>query len=151
MRADYSEPMTPQDFITKWGPGGPAFDLNERQGAQPHFIDLCQLLGVPTPGSAGDYIFEQDTLVLGEARGYADVFYRDHFAWENKAPGRNLDAALKQLLTYSLALSNPPLLVVCDRLTTRIHTQFKCYFNFEVWEIKFVKCLVKHELSTFDG
>ena len=116
--------MTPQQFIAKWGPGGPAFDLNERQGAQPHFIDLCQLLGVPTPGSAGDYLFEQDTLVLGEARGYADVFYRDHFAWENKAPGRNLDAALKQLLTYSLALSNPPLLVVCDRLTIRIHTQF---------------------------
>ena len=22
--------MTPQQFITKWGPGGPAFDLNER-------------------------------------------------------------------------------------------------------------------------
>lgn len=82
------------------------------------------MLGVPTPGSAGDYIFEQDTLVLGEARGYADVFMRNHFAWENKAPGRNLDAALKQLLTYSLALSNPPLLVVCDRLTIRIHTQF---------------------------
>jgi hypothetical protein len=116
--------MTPQEFISKWGPGGPAFDLNERQGAQPHFIDLCQLLGVPTPGSEGDYIFEQDTLVLGEARGYADVFKRDHFAWENKTPGRNLDTALKQLLTYSLALSNPPLLVVCDRLTTRIHTQF---------------------------
>ncbi|MBP9684823.1 MAG: class I SAM-dependent DNA methyltransferase [Rhodoferax sp.] len=116
--------MTPQEFIKKWGPGGPAFDLNERQGAQPHFIDLCQLLEVPLPGSVGDYIFEQDTLVLGEARGYADVFYRNHFAWENKAPGRNLDTALKQLLTYSLALSNPPLLVVCDRLTTRIHTQF---------------------------
>jgi hypothetical protein len=116
--------MTPQDFITKWGHGGPACDLNERQGAQPHFIDLCQLLGVPLPGSSGDYIFEQDTLVLGEARGYADVFYRDHFAWENKAPGKNLDTALKQLLTYSLALSNPPLLVVCDRLSIRIHTQF---------------------------
>ena len=116
--------MTPQSFITKWGPGGPAFDLNERQGAQPHFMDLCALLGVPTPGSEGDYIFEQDTLVLGEARGYADVFKRNHFAWENKAPGKNLDTALKQLLTYSLALSNPPLLVVCDRLTIRIHTQF---------------------------
>ena len=36
--------MTPQDFIAKWGPGGPAFDLNER------VIDLCQLLGVPLPG-----------------------------------------------------------------------------------------------------
>lgn len=74
----------PQEFITKWGLGGPAFDLNERQGAQPHFIDLCQLLGVPLPGSltgeGSDYIFEQDTLVLGEARGYADVFYRERFA-----------------------------------------------------------------------
>ena len=79
---------------------------------------------MPLPGSDGDYIFEQDTLVLGEARGYADVFMRNHFAWENKAPCKNLDAALRQLLTYSLALSNPPLLVVCDRLTTRIHTQF---------------------------
>src|ERR1035437_5189154 len=116
--------MNPQTFIAKWGPGGPAFDLNERQGAQPHFMDLCELLGVPTPGSEGDYIFEQDTLMLGQARGYADVFKRNHFAWENKAPGKNLDTALKQLLTYSLALSNPPLLVVCDRLTIRIHTQF---------------------------
>ena len=120
--------MTPQEFIQKWGPGGPAFALNERQGAQTHFMDLCALLDVPTPGSQssaqGDYMFEQDTLVLGQARGYADVFKRDCFAWENKAPGRNLDEALKQLLTYSLALSNPPLLVVCDRLTLRIHTQF---------------------------
>jgi hypothetical protein len=87
-------------------------------------LSTCASCWAYPPGSAGDYIFEQDTLVLGEARGYADVFYRDHFAWENKAPGRNLDTALKQLLTYSLALSNPPLLVVCDRLTIRIHTQF---------------------------
>lgn len=116
--------MTPQEFIAKWGPCGPSHSLNERQGAQPHFIDLCQLLGVPLPGSSEDYIFEQNTLILGAARGYADVFMRDHFAWENKAPGRNLDAALKQLLGYSLALYNPPLLVVSDRLIIRIHTQF---------------------------
>ena len=49
---------------------------------------------------------------------------RGMFAWENKAPGKNLDASLKQLLTYSLALSNPPILVMSDRLTIRIHTQF---------------------------
>ena len=36
--------MTPQDFITKWGPGGPAFPLNEEQGAQSHFIELCDVL-----------------------------------------------------------------------------------------------------------
>ncbi|WP_293226820.1 DNA methyltransferase [Ottowia sp.] len=115
------------DFIAKWAPGGPAAQLNEEQGAQSHFLDLCELLGVPKPGSAGladEYVFERRSLVLGEARGYADVFYRDHFAWENKAPGKNLDAALRQLQQYSLALANPPLLVVCDRLTIRIHTQF---------------------------
>lgn len=116
--------MTPREFIDKWGPGGPAYGLNERQGAQPHFMDLCAVLGVPTPGTDADYVFEKDTLLLGAARGYADVFKRGHFAWENKAPGKNLDSALKQLLTYSLALGSPPLLVVCDRLTIRIHTQF---------------------------
>ena len=116
--------MTPAEFIAKWGPGGPAATLSERSGAQPYFMDLCALLGVPTPGSAGDYLFEQHALVLGEARGYADVFYRNRFAWENKAPGKNLDAALRQLQQYSLALGNPPLLVVCDRLIIRIHTQF---------------------------
>ncbi len=116
--------MTPQAFITKWGHGGPAFHLNEEQGAQSHFIDLCDLLGVPKPGSEDGYLFEEKSAIIGGRTGYADVFKRGVFAWENKAPGRNLDAALKQLLTYSLALSNPPLLVVCDRLTLRVHTQF---------------------------
>ena len=120
--------MTPQDFITKWGtPGGvpgPAYALNEEQGAQSHFLDLCELLGVPKPGSAEGYRFEEKSAVIGGKTGYADVFMRGVFAWENKAPGKNLDAALKQLLTYSLALANPPILVVSDRLTIRIHTQF---------------------------
>ena len=61
--------MTPADFIAKWGPGGPAHSLSERAGAQPHFIDLCRLLGVPEPGAVPgeDYVFEQHTLLLGEA------------------------------------------------------------------------------------
>jgi hypothetical protein len=120
--------MTPQDFQAKWGPGGPAYDLNERQGAQTYFLDLCELLGMPQPAmggdAKGDYIFEKQTLALGQQRGFADVFKRGAFAWENKAPGKDLDAALRQLLGYSHALDNPPLLVVCDRLTTIIHTQF---------------------------
>jgi hypothetical protein len=119
--------MTPQAFIAKWGPGGPggpAFHLNEEQGAQSHFIDLCDLLGVPRPGSESGYVFEQGGRIAGQAGGYSDVYKRGAFAWENKAPGKNLDAALRQLLGYTLALDNPPLLVVCDRLTLRIHTQF---------------------------
>ena len=120
--------MTPQDFIAKWGAPdgipGPAHVLNEEQGAQSHFLDLCELLGVPKPGSTEGYRFEEKSSVIGGHTGYADVFMPGVFAWENKAPGKNLDTALKQLLTYSLALSNPPILVVCDRLTIRIHTQF---------------------------
>ncbi len=116
--------MNSQTFLQKWGPGGPAFQLNEEQGAQSHFIDLCDLLGVPRPGSEAGYLFEEKSSVIGGRTGYADVSKSGAFAWENKAPGKSLDAALKQLLTYSLALSNPPILVVCDRLTIRIHTQF---------------------------
>lgn len=118
--------MNIYEFTAKWGPGGPAYDLNERQGAQTYFIDLCNVLGVPQPSAeaGADYTFEKNTLVLGEARGYADVFKRGAFAWENKAPGKDLIAALRQLQAYSLALDNPPLLVVCDRLNIRIHTQF---------------------------
>jgi hypothetical protein len=120
--------MSPQDFIAKWGApagvAGPAYALNEEQGAQSHFLDLCELLGVPKPGSAQDYRFEEKSAIIGGKTGYADIFMRGVFAWENKAPGKNLDAALKQLLSYSLALSNPPILVVSDRLLIRIHTQF---------------------------
>lgn len=120
--------MPPQDFIAKWGaPGGvpgPACQLNEEQGAQSHFLALCELLGEPKPGSREGYRFEEKSHIVGGKTGYADVFMRGVFAWENKAPGKNLDTALKQLLTYSLALSNPPILVVSDRLSIRIHTQF---------------------------
>lgn len=120
--------MTPQDFIQKWGAPdglpGPAYGLNEEQGAQSHFLDLCDLLCVPKPGSTAGYRFEEKSNIVGGRTGYADVFMPGVFAWENKAPGKNLDTALKQLLTYSLALSNPPILVVSDRLTIRIHTQF---------------------------
>lgn len=120
--------MTPAAFIAKWGAPdgvpGPAFALNEEQGAQSHFLDLCELLGVAKPGSAPGYLFEEKSQIIGGKTGYADVVLRGVFAWENKAPGKNLDAALKQLLTYSLALANPPILVVSDRLTIRIHTQF---------------------------
>lgn len=41
--------MQAQDFIRKWQAGSTANDLNERAGAQAHFIDLCRVLGVPEP------------------------------------------------------------------------------------------------------
>ena len=49
---------------------------------------------MPKPGSEAGYLFEEKNFVLGGRTGYADVFRRGAFAWENKAPGKNLDAAL---------------------------------------------------------
>ena len=90
-------------FIARWGSGGPAFGLNEEQGAQQHFIELCAVLGVSAPEGGDDYVFEKGMLSLGQRRGYADAFKRGCFAWENKAPGKPLDAALRQLMTYATA------------------------------------------------
>jgi len=60
----------------------------------------------------------------GAGQGWADVWKRGHFGWENKGPGGALGGALKQLMTYALALDNPPLLVVSNRDVTQIHTHF---------------------------
>jgi methylase of polypeptide subunit release factors len=119
-----SEQQRLTDFISKWGPGGLGYTLNERQGAQQHFVELCAVLEVPAPVGGEDYVFEKGTLALGQQRGFADVFKRGHFAWEYKAPGKPLDAALRQLMMYALALDNPPLLIVSDRLHIEIHTHF---------------------------
>lgn len=112
--------MTPQAFIAKWKNNA----LSERAGAQPYFIDLCTLLGVTSPADPDNYCFERGAARTGAGKGWADVWKRGCFAWENKAPGKDLAAALKQLMTYALALENPPLLVVCDRQLIQIHTHF---------------------------
>ncbi len=120
--------MQPQQFIRKWQPGAPAHGLNERAGAQSHFIDLCRLLDVPEPGDPEAYCFERGLTKTGSAAqrtdGFADVWLRGHFAWEYKAPGKSLEGALRQLMMYALPLENPPLLVVSDRQRIEVHTHF---------------------------
>jgi hypothetical protein len=100
----------------------------ERAAAQEHFIDLCRMLGVPTPNEAdptgADYAFEKGTEKVGGGDGFADVWKRGHFAWEYKGKRKNLAAAYQQLLQYREALENPPLLVVCDLDRFEVHTNF---------------------------
>lgn len=115
--------MTPQDFIARWKDN----KLTERAGAQAHFDDLCDLLGVDKPRDPENYCFERGARKAGGGDGWADVWKRGHFAWENKKPGRDLDKALKQLTDYTLQLDSPPLLVVCDRERIIIHTAFTGY------------------------
>ena len=112
--------MTPQQFIQKWQHN----TLTERAGAQAHFLDLCELSGVDKPDNPDTYCFERGAKKTGAGRGWADVWKRSHFAWEYKSPGVKLESALKQLMMYALALDNPPLLVVSDRLIIQIHTHF---------------------------
>ena len=101
--------MTPHEFITKWR----AAELKERSASQEHFIDLCRLLGEPTPAEAdpaGDtYCFERGARRDTGRDGWDDVWKRHHFAWEYKGKRANLDAAFDQLRQYALALENPPL------------------------------------------
>ncbi|MFV0370342.1 MAG: DNA methyltransferase, partial [Azonexus sp.] len=115
--------MTPDQFIATWKDN----PLTERAGAQPHFDDLCDLLGVAKPRDPDNYCFERGAKKASGGDGWADVWKRGHFAWENKKPGRDLGAALKQLTDYALQLDNPPLLVVCDRERIVIHTAFTGY------------------------
>ncbi len=114
--------MTPREFIEKWRDN----PLKERASYQLHFIDLCALLGVPTPSPSSHetYCFERGAARTGAGQGWADVWKKGFFGFEYKAMRRNLGEALKQLMTYALALDNPPLLVVCDTNIIEIHTHF---------------------------
>jgi len=115
--------MTPKQFIKHWQNN----PLTERAGAQQHFDDLCDLLGVDKPRDPENYCFERGAKKDGGGEGWADVWKRDCFGWENKKPGRDLIKALAQLKEYSGNLGNPPLLIVCDRERIEIHTMFRGY------------------------
>ncbi|MET8229070.1 DNA methyltransferase [Micromonospora sp. NPDC005298] len=116
--------MTSGEFAIKWA----GSTRNERAAAQEHFIDLCRMLGVPTPNEADPtgqhYAFEKGVEKVGGGDGFADVWKRGHFAWEYKGKRKNMKAAYQQLLQYREALENPPILIVCDLDRFEIHTNF---------------------------
>ncbi|MCG3129651.1 MAG: hypothetical protein FLDDKLPJ_00385 [Phycisphaerae bacterium] len=125
--------LTPVQFIAKWS----RVELSERAASQEHFIDLCRMLGQPTPAehdaTGAEYTFEKGVTPTGGAsrgstgeRGFADVWWRGKFAWEYKRKGKHADLtdAYRQLCQYREALENPPLLIVSDIARTEIHTNF---------------------------
>jgi type II restriction/modification system DNA methylase subunit YeeA len=116
--------MTPAEFVRKWSNS----ELRERQASQEHFIDLCRLLGEPTPAEADPkgehYCFERGAEKVGGGDGWADVWRRGCFGWEYKGHHKDLNAALRQLQAYALDLENPPYLVVSDMLRIVVHTNW---------------------------
>lgn len=119
-----SQTLTPQAFIAKWK----ATDLSERAACQEHFLDLCHMLGHPTPAEAdptGDsFTFERGVEKSEGGDGWADVWKRGYFGWEYKGKHKDLKKAYSQLQLYREALDNPPLLVVCDLNRFEVHTNF---------------------------
>lgn len=139
--------LTPQDFVSKWK----RVEARERQSAQEHFLDLCQLVGHPTPNdydpSGTQFAFELGATKSGGGQGWADVAKLGYFGWEYKGKDNrdsDLNNAYNQLLRYRDALQNPPLLIVSDINTIIIRTN---YTNLPTKTIK----LTLDDLLTLDG
>jgi len=117
--------MTPDDFARKWGQA----TLSERSSYQQHFLDLCAMLGQPTPAQVDPtgefYTFEKGVEKMGGGRGFADVWRKGHFAIEYKGKHKDLGAAYVQLQNYRESLESPPLLMVTDLSRFEIHTSFE--------------------------
>ena len=110
--------MRPEDFIAKWLPS----EFGEKQASQEMFLDICRLVGHPTPGEFGDsQVFTFEKWVPG---GFADAYLEERFGWEFKGSDADLDGAMNQLLRYQVHLKTPPLLIVSSFRTIIIRTNF---------------------------
>jgi len=116
--------MTPQEFVAKWR----GSTSTEKQSYQQHFLDLCQLVGHPTPAQLDPenkfFTFEAGAVKQSGGQGWADVWFKNRFAVEYKGPHGDLDKAYTQLLQYRESLENPPLLIVSNIQTIIVHTNF---------------------------
>ena len=110
--------LLPSQFIRKWMGG----QFGEKQAAQEMFLDLCRLVGHPTPGEYGNP--EAFTFEKGVPGGFADAYLEERFGWEFKGSDADLDAAMQQLLRYQVHLKTPPLLIVSSFRSIRIQTNF---------------------------
>ena len=70
------------------------------------------------------FTFEKGASKTTGGEGWADVWRKGCFAWEYKGKRKDLDAAFRQLLNYSIALDNPPLLIVSDMDRIKVHTNW---------------------------
>ena len=123
-------------FIARWQ-GVQLTSASELSSSQTFLLDLCQLLGVPTPlpSLEQDYMFERPvTFAHGDgstSSGRIDCYKRGAFVWESKKlrntplAGKRFDIALlaarAQAENYARALppaevqqGRPPFLVVAD-------------------------------------
>jgi hypothetical protein len=116
--------LTPQQFVQFWQRS----DVTERANYQTHFNQVCELVGHPKPGDGEIEVqlfgFEKALKKEDGRQGYADVWYRGHFAIEYKSPDKDLARAYNQLKQYREQLHNPYILMVCDFQRWEIYSNF---------------------------
>ena len=105
--------MKPAEFVAKWS------RLQQKETAlyASHFDDVCRLVGHATPTEHAarhdpegkTFSFQTSTVKADGQKGFADVFFRDHFIWEYKGVHADLNKAYRQMQLYREALFNPPL------------------------------------------
>lgn len=116
--------MNSQEFVATWRGN----TSTEKQSYQQHFLDLCYLVGHLTPKQLDPdskfFTFEAGAAKQSGGQGWADVWFKGHFAIEYKGPHGDLDKAYTQLLQYRESLENPPLLIVSNTQSIIVHTNF---------------------------
>ena len=110
--------ITAQQFVDKWR----NVQFGEKQASQEMFLDLCKLVGHPSPVEYGNAeVFTFEKWVPG---GFADAYLEERFGWEFKGSDDQLTGAFDQLLRYQVYLKTPPLLIVSSFRTILIRTNF---------------------------
>ena len=110
--------LSPEQFVSKWQ----NVNFGEKQASQEMFLDICRLVGHPTPVEFADN--QAFTLEKWVPRGFADAYLEDRFGWEFKGSDAQLQDAFLQLLHYQVYLKTPPLLIVSSFSTILIRTNF---------------------------
>ena len=98
--------MQPEHFVAKWVDAG----FSEKQASQEMFLDICAVVGHPTPVDYGDS--QAFTFEKWVPSGVADAYLEGRFGWEFKGGDAQLAGAFNQLLRYQVYLKTPPLLIV---------------------------------------
>lgn len=111
--------MNPSDFVRKWK----GTRLSERSACQQHFLDLCALVGHPTPAEVDktgeSFAFEKGADKHNAGQGWADVWKKGFFynlrpAWLDLAH-RKLDEAVAAAYGWPPDLTDEQIL---ERLLT---------------------------------
>ena len=92
--------LTPQEFVDKWR----GIELKERSASQEHFIDLCRLIGHPTPvegdATGETYCFEAIAHAAQELVEKRDRWLNPEGADEKELKKRTLTDLYNQRPTW---------------------------------------------------